>query len=69
VTLYFLRKKIDLNDLLAVEKALNEIQINFEMNVNLDQKNKTILEKTAMTCPVFYSLHPDISKKITFNWL
>ena len=50
-------------------RRIIEIQINFEMNVNLDQKNKTILEKTAMTCPVFYSLHSDISKKITFNWL
>lgn len=30
VTLYFLRKKIDLNDVIAVEEALNEIHINFE---------------------------------------
>ena len=30
VTLYFLRKKIDLNDAIAVEEALNEIHINFE---------------------------------------
>ena len=33
-----------------------------------DVKNKTILERTAMTCPVYYSLHPDIKKVITFNW-
>jgi cytidylate kinase len=30
VTLYFIRKKIDLNDAIAVEEALNEIHINFE---------------------------------------
>jgi uncharacterized OsmC-like protein len=31
-------------------------------------KHQTILEKTAMTCPVFQSLHPDINKDISFNW-
>ena len=31
-------------------------------------KTKTILERAAMTCPVYYSLHPDIKKEITFNW-
>jgi uncharacterized OsmC-like protein len=33
-----------------------------------DQKNKTILERTAMTCPVFLSLNTEIEKRITFNW-
>ena len=31
-------------------------------------KNKVILERAALTCPVFLSLHPDIEKDITFNW-
>lgn len=44
------------------------IHIHFEMNIALDKKNKTILEHTAMTCPVFYSLHPEIEKNIVFNW-
>lgn len=50
-------------------RRISEIHINFSMNAQVDKKNQTILEKTAMTCPVFYSLHPDIKKEISFNWL
>jgi len=38
------------------------------MSISADQKTKTILERAAMTCPVFLSLHPEIEKDITFNW-
>ena len=38
------------------------------MSVSPDDKSKTILERAAMTCPVFLSLHPDIEKEVTFNW-
>jgi hypothetical protein len=33
-----------------------------------EQKDKTILERAALTCPVFLSLNSDIDKKIAFNW-
>ncbi len=49
-------------------RRISEIHIHFEMNLAEDKKTKTILEKTAMTCPVHFSLHPDIKKVITFNW-
>jgi len=45
------------------------IEIDFKFSVNPDDKTKTILERTAMTCPVWFSLHPDIEKKIQFHWL
>lgn len=38
------------------------------MNLEADDKTKTILERAAMTCPVMLSLHPDIEKEVTFNW-
>jgi uncharacterized OsmC-like protein len=38
------------------------------MNIEVTDKEKTILEKTAMTCPVFNSLHPEIKKEVVFNW-
>lgn len=38
------------------------------MSVAADDKTRTILERAAMTCPVFLSLHPDIEKEVTFNW-
>jgi uncharacterized OsmC-like protein len=43
-------------------------EIIFDMNLDTDEKTKTILEKTAMTCPVFLSLNPEIEKRIRFNW-
>lgn len=38
------------------------------LSVVADDKCRTILERAAMTCPVFMSLHPDIDKDVTFNW-
>jgi len=49
-------------------RRISEIHIVFNFSVTPDAKSKTILERTAMTCPVYYSLHPDIKKVITFNW-
>lgn len=39
-----------------------------EMSIATTEKNKTILERAAMTCPVFLSLNPDIEKEISFIW-
>ena len=52
----------------AEPRRISEIHINFEMNHDTDDKTKTILERAAMTCPVYHSLHPDIKKMIIFNW-
>ena len=52
----------------ADPRRISEIYVVFNFSVDIDAKNKTILERTAMTCPVYYSLHPDIKKVITFNW-
>jgi len=49
-------------------RRISAIEIVFDMQVFTDEKTKTILERTAMTCPVFLSLHPEIEKKISFNW-
>lgn len=49
-------------------RRIIEIQVTFQMNVAADDKTRTILEKTAMTCPVLFSLHPDIKKEVVFNW-
>lgn len=49
-------------------RRITEIHVVFSMNIAVDDKTKTILERTAMTCPVFYSLHPDIKKEVVFNW-
>ena len=35
---------------------------------NLGEKERTILERAALTCPVAKSLHPDLVQDVTFNW-
>jgi uncharacterized OsmC-like protein len=52
----------------AEPRRIGAIEIVFDMQGVADEKNKTILERAAMTCPVFLSLSSEIEKKITFNW-
>ena len=52
----------------AEPRKIARIKVILNMAVATSDKNKTILERSAMTCPVFLSLHPDIEKVITFNW-
>jgi uncharacterized OsmC-like protein len=52
----------------AEPRRIGAIEIVFEMFGTVDQKNRTILERAAMTCPVFLSLSTEIEKRITFNW-
>lgn len=49
-------------------RRITGIKINFQFSINPDDKTKTVLERTAKTCPVWYSLHPDIEKDIEFHW-
>jgi uncharacterized OsmC-like protein len=37
-------------------------------HLELDEKQKEILERVARTCPVERSLHPDMALDITFEW-
>ncbi len=50
-------------------RKVARIGIVMNMNIALDEKNKIILERTAMNCPVLLSLNPDIEKDIVINWL
>lgn len=52
----------------AEPRRIGAIAIVFEMVGVTEPKNKTILERAAMTCPVFLSLNSEIEKRITFNW-
>jgi uncharacterized OsmC-like protein len=52
----------------AEPRRISEIHITFDMKMTADDKTKTILERTAETCPVNMSLHPDIKRVIVFNW-
>ena len=52
----------------AEPRRISAVEIVFDMKGVTDEKIKTILERTAMTCPVFLSLNSDIEKRISFNW-
>lgn len=52
----------------AEPRKIGAIEIVFEMQGVTGQKDKTILERAAITCPVYLSLNTDIDKRITFNW-
>lgn len=52
----------------ASPRKIAKIEVVFNMVSDADEKARTILERTALTCPVHLSLNPDIEKDITFNW-
>lgn len=52
----------------AEPRRIGAIEIVFDMQGVESEKNRTILERAAMTCPVFLSLSSEIEKRITFNW-
>ena len=44
------------------------IHFTFPERLQVDDKQKTILERAAHTCPVAYSIHPDIAMNVVFSW-
>jgi len=44
------------------------LTFHFPDTLQVTEKQKTILENAANTCPVMYSIHPDIEVKVAFNW-
>lgn len=52
----------------ADPRRISKIEVIFDFPFEADEKTRKILEHTARTCPVHFSLHPDIARDITFNW-
>ena len=52
----------------AEPRRIGCVKVDFKLVGTNDAKQQTILERSAMTCPVFLSLHPEIEKDIVFNW-
>ncbi|MFH6604887.1 OsmC family protein [Maribacter algicola] len=53
----------------ADPRRIAKIEVKLSLPKNVSEKNRKILEHTANTCPVLYSLHPDIEKVISYNWV
>jgi uncharacterized OsmC-like protein len=63
--------KVDITKIMAsAPRRIGEIKvvINFPESLEVDEKQRTVLERAAMTCPVFESLHPDLKKDVEFKW-
>ncbi len=50
-------------------RRVAEIVVDFQFPANdYSDKVKTIIERSANTCPVMFSLHPDIKKTVSFSY-
>lgn len=45
-----------------------DVTFHFPPHLQLDEKQRTILQNAALTCPVAKSIHPDIEQSVQFNW-
>jgi len=52
----------------ADPRRVAEIVINFKFPKEYSEKDQQLLERAALTCPVYYSVHEDLKKTVTFGW-
>jgi len=52
----------------ADPRRISGIKVELSFPASYDEKNRKILERAAKTCPVLYSLHPDIVLDISFHY-
>lgn len=45
-----------------------DVTLNFLPTLQLEEKDRLILQRTGDTCPVARSLHPDLKLNIVYNW-
>jgi uncharacterized OsmC-like protein len=44
------------------------LTFHFPETLKVDDRQRTILERAAETCPVIYSINPEIEVKVKFGW-
>jgi putative redox protein len=51
-------------------RRISGISLTFHLppDLHLTEKHRTILQRAADTCPVKYSIHPDIDVEVNYNW-
>ncbi len=49
-------------------RRISAIKVEMYLPAHYSEKDRKILTNTANTCPVHYSLHPDIEKDISLHW-
>ena len=57
-----------LKTMAANPRRISAIDVEISFPKSFGEKHNKVLENTARTCPVLYSLHPEIEKNITFKY-
>ncbi|SFE12217.1 Uncharacterized OsmC-related protein [Chitinophaga sp. CF118] len=63
--------KVSIEKIMGTEpRRIIEVRVVFDFpgEHGLGEKERTILERAALTCPVAKSLHPDLVQNVKFNW-
>jgi uncharacterized OsmC-like protein len=64
--------KLEIEKIMVADplRRIGEIKLvfHFPTGKNYSDKEKIILERSALTCPVYLSLHADVQKTVVFNW-
>ncbi|MCX8471239.1 MAG: hypothetical protein RLZZ118_327 [Bacteroidota bacterium] len=62
--------KVDIKKIMANDpRRIGEVAVTFHFpNVNYTDKEKKILERAALNCPVYKSLSADLLKTVNFYW-
>jgi putative redox protein len=56
--------------MLADPRRIGKIDVNitFDAALQLEEKDRLVLERTGNNCPVIKSLHPDLVVNMVYNW-
>lgn len=64
--------KVDVQKIMIADplRRIGEIKIDFHFpeGIIYNEKERTILERAALTCPVYLSVNDNIIKTVNFNW-
>ncbi|HXB44664.1 MAG TPA: OsmC family protein [Puia sp.] len=63
--------KIEVEKIMLLEpRRIGGVNLTFHFpgTLVLDEKQKKVLERAAHTCPVIYSINPEIAVKTEFRW-
>ncbi len=50
-------------------RRIAKITIEIKVPLPADHPKRELIEQAAMSCPVHFSLHPDIQKEVSWKWI
>ena len=62
------RAEVEKHMVTEPERRVGRLAIRFAMPAGIPAEARSVLERTAHTCPVHRSLHPDVEVDARFDW-